>query len=116
VDPGVHILAFVITAPEASPAEAFAALHAGGPVLIDVRERWEHEQNAIPGAILLPLGELPGRLGEIPDDRDVYVHCQVGARSANAVAFLRAHGRPRACNVTGGIDAWHEAGLPVTSP
>jgi rhodanese-related sulfurtransferase len=67
----------------------------------------------IPGALLIPLGELPGRLQEIPENRDVYVYCRMGGRSGRAVEYLREHGRPRAVNVTGGIDAWKEAGLPV---
>jgi rhodanese-related sulfurtransferase len=83
-------------------------------VLIDVREPWEHEQQRIPGAVLIPLREVHDRLAEIPEDRDVYVHCHVGARSAAAVEYLRAHGRPRAINVAGGIEAWLGAGLPVT--
>ena len=67
----------------------------------------------IPGAVLIPLGAVPERLAEIPGDRDVYVHCRLGGRSTKAVEFLREHGRPRAYNVAGGIDAWKAAGLPV---
>ena len=99
---------------ESTPEETFAALRDGDAVLIDVRETWEFDQASIPGAVLIPLGEIPERLDEIPDDRDVYVHCRVGGRSAKAVDFLRSHGRPRARNVAGGIDRWREAGLPVT--
>lgn len=98
---------------EASPSDAYEAVR-GGAVLIDVREPWEYEQIRIPGAVLIPLGEVPDRLGEIPEATDVYVHCRLGGRSGKAVEFLRAHGRPRSFNVVGGIDAWKEAGLPVT--
>ena len=96
-----------------TPEQAYAALRDAGAVLIDVREPWEHEQASIPGAVLIPLGELADRVGEVPEDRAVYVHCRMGGRSARAVEFLRAHGRPRSFNVVGGIDAWREAGLPV---
>lgn len=99
--------------PEVSPAVAHAALQAGGAVLIDVRERSEYEQVRIPGSILIPLAELPGRMSEIPADQDVYVHCRVGGRSARAVDYLRTFGRPNSYNVSGGIDAWQDAGLPV---
>ena len=99
---------------EATPQEAFAAIERGEAVLIDVRELWENEQMRIPGAVLIPLGELPDRLADIPEDRDVYVHCRVGGRSGRAVEYLRENGRPRTFNVAGGIDAWKEAGLPVT--
>lgn len=98
---------------EISPKDASAALEAGGAVLIDVRERSEYDQVHIPGAILIPLAELPGRLGEIPADQDVYVHCRMGGRSARAVDYLRTFGRPKSYNVSGGIEAWEEAGLPV---
>ena len=99
-------------AAEATPQEARDAIR-NGAVLLDVREPWEFEQIRIPGAILIPLGEVPQRLAEIPEGRDVYVYCRMGGRSARAAEFLRAHGRPAAYNVVGGIDAWKEAGLPV---
>ena len=95
-----------------TPQQAREAISAGA-VLIDVREPWEHEQMRIPGAVLIPLGEMPDRLAEVPADKDVYVHCRLGGRSGRAVEFLRSHGRPRSFNVEGGIDAWKEAGLPV---
>jgi rhodanese-related sulfurtransferase len=97
---------------EVSPREAHAAV-SGGALLVDVREAWEWEERRIPGALLLPLGELPDRIAELPEDRDIYVHCRMGGRSQRAVDFLRGAGRPRAANVRGGIDAWEEAGLPV---
>jgi rhodanese-related sulfurtransferase len=100
---------------EASPQEAYAAVQ-DGAVLIDVREEWEYQEMSIPGAVLIPLGQVLDRLDEIPEDSDVYVHCRMGSRSARAVEFLRAHGRPRSFNVAGGIEAWEEAGLPITSP
>ena len=98
---------------EATPQQAYEAVASGAAVLIDVRESWESEQQHVPGALLIPLGEVAGRLDEIPDDRDVYVHCRVGGRSGKAVEFLHEHGRPRAINVVGGIEAWQEAGLTV---
>jgi rhodanese-related sulfurtransferase len=78
-----------------------------------VREPWEWDERRIPGAVLVPLAELPSRVGELPVDRDIYVHCKVGIRSLRAVEYLRNSGRPRSVNVRGGIDAWREAGLPT---
>ena len=98
---------------EVSPKAVSEALASGGAVLIDVRERSEYDEARIPGSILIPLGQLTARLDEIPTDRDVYVHCRMGGRSARAVDYLRAFGRPKSYNVTGGIDAWAEAGLPI---
>jgi rhodanese-related sulfurtransferase len=86
-------------------------LEEGSP-LIDVREPDEYEQARAPGARLVPLGEVPDRIGEIPSDRTVYVICRSGGRSAKAVEHLRAQGID-AVNVTGGTLAWIEAGNAV---
>jgi len=98
---------------EVSPKAVSEALHAGGAVLIDVRQPAEYNQAHIPGAVLIPLQSLPARLSEIPADRDVYVHCHMGSRSARAVDYLRANGRPNSYNVSGGLEAGEDAGLPV---
>ena len=82
--------------------------------IIDVREPGEHEAGHAPGATLIPLGELPQRTGEVPTEGIVYVICEWGGRSAQAVELLVAHGID-AVNVTGGTSAWREAGLPVES-
>ncbi len=77
------------------------------PQLIDVREPLEHAINRIEGSTLIPLGDLPSRLGEIDQVRDVVVYCRVGARSARAAELLRGAGF-RAWNLAGGIDQWIE--------
>jgi adenylyltransferase/sulfurtransferase len=59
--------------------------------LIDVREPHEWEICRIPGASLVPLGELPNRLAELPLDRDLVLHCHKGVRSMRALSFLRDH-------------------------
>jgi adenylyltransferase/sulfurtransferase len=89
------------------------ALAGGEAHLLDVREPWEHEKQRIPGAVLIPMAQIPARLGEIPTDRDVYVHCAVGARSARVVEYLRSKGIERSYNMGGGLEAWVRAGLPV---
>jgi rhodanese-related sulfurtransferase len=99
--------------PEVTPTATSEALAGGGAMLIDVREQWEYDEVRIPGSILIPLGQLQARITEIPTDRDVYVHCRMGARSARAVDYLRTFGHPNSYNVSGGIEAWEEAGLPV---
>jgi adenylyltransferase/sulfurtransferase len=77
-------------------------------VLLDVREPQEYEIARIDGATLIPLGQLPDRLGELKNDVELVVHCHSGMRSARAVQFLRQHGYARAVNLAGGIDAWSE--------
>lgn len=90
------------------PAAALAAALAADPeaVLIDVREPHEHAAARIPGARLIPLGELPTRCDTLPADRMIFVHCKSGMRSARAARLLRERGFTRVTNVAGGIDAW----------
>lgn len=75
-------------------------------LLIDVREPHEHAMARIEGARLIPLGTLMQHAGSLPMDRDIYVHCKMGMRSARACEMLMARGFTRVANVTGGIDAW----------
>jgi adenylyltransferase/sulfurtransferase len=77
-------------------------------VLIDVREPDEHAIARIQGARLIPLKTLPEMLESLPRDRDLYVHCKSGMRSAKAVRMLMERGFTRVHNVHGGIDAWLE--------
>ncbi len=74
--------------------------------LLDVREQQEFDMCRIPNSVLIPLGEVPARMEEIPKDRQVYVHCRSGVRSANAVKFLQQAGYETIANVEGGILAW----------
>lgn len=83
-----------------------------GRPLVDVRQPDEYEQAHAPGARLIPLGEVPDRVDEIPTDETVYVICRSGGRSGKAVEYLRGKGID-AVNVAGGTLAWVEAGNPV---
>jgi rhodanese-related sulfurtransferase len=74
--------------------------------ILDVREPWERDICAFDGSHNIPLGELPGRIGELPTDRPLVVVCHHGMRSLQATQWLRAQGREQACNLQGGIDAW----------
>jgi len=76
------------------------------PVILDVRESFELAICRIPGARHIPLGELPGRLGELDPAAEIVVHCKSGRRSARAVGLLRGHGYGGAVNLTGGILCW----------
>jgi rhodanese-related sulfurtransferase len=90
-----------------------AAAREGGAPLIDVREPDEFAQARVPGATLIPLGEVADRLGEVPTDRTVYVICARGGRSAKAVQLYRSHGID-AVNVAGGTLGWIDAGHQIT--
>jgi adenylyltransferase/sulfurtransferase len=74
--------------------------------ILDVREPHEVDIVRIEGTTVIPLGELPKRVGELDPTKDLVVHCKVGGRSAKAVAFLRENGFPQAINLKGGILAW----------
>jgi rhodanese-related sulfurtransferase len=78
------------------------------PLIIDVREKSENDICSLPGSTLIPLGELPGRFGELPKDRPIVLHCHHGGRSGRATAFLRQNGYANAVNLAGGIHAWSE--------
>ena len=79
---------------------------AGAPELIDVREVGEWEIARIPGARLIPLGELPGRLAELDPRRPIVTYCHRGVRSMRALEILRAAGFHDVRSLAGGIDAW----------
>jgi len=83
-----------------------------GAAVIDVREPGEYAGGHVPGATLVPLMTVPQRLDDLPAGRPLYVVCAVGARSAQAAAFLESRG-VEAVNVDGGTNDWVAAGYPV---
>ena len=84
----------------------------GDLVVLDVREAEEWVAGHAPGAVHIPLLQLPARIGELPPARQVLCVCRVGARSAQATAYLRAHGIA-AVNLAGGMLAWERASRPL---
>ena len=99
------------TIPEITPAELKERLDRGERLtVIDVREpfEWDIGNLGSHGARLIPLGELPDRLGEISPDDEVVLHCRSGARSGRALELLREKGYPRLWNLKGGILAWSD--------
>ncbi len=101
------------TTPVVSVAEAKAMLDRGQAQLIDVREVWEWVTSRIPGATLIPMGEIPQRMQEIAQDRTLIIHCATGQRSATVTDALRQAGYERVYNLAGGIVAWMNEQLPV---
>ena len=88
------------------------------PVLLDVRESWEWLVSSLEshGALLIPLGELEARMGEVPRDRPIVVYCRSGERSLTAARSLAEAGFEDVANLAGGMLAWArdvEPGLPV---
>jgi rhodanese-related sulfurtransferase len=83
------------------------------PILLDVREANEFTEVRAPGAVLLPMSVFTARIEELPADRPLLVICHVGGRSAAAAGYLARTGRADIVNVSGGMEAWERAGLPV---
>jgi sulfur-carrier protein adenylyltransferase/sulfurtransferase len=91
------------------PVEVKAKLDRGDSfTFIDVREPHEYQICRIPGARLIPLGELPKRVSELDAAEEIVAHCKSGMRSGKAVDFLRSAGFTRVRNMQGGILAWSD--------
>ena len=76
------------------------------PVLLDVREPWEYEKAHIEGTLLIPMREVPARVAQIEEAKEVVAICHHGGRSMQVAMFLEKNGFKRVHNLVGGIDAW----------
>jgi hydroxyacylglutathione hydrolase len=83
------------------------------PVVLDVREPWEYRQGHIPGARLIPLGELNSHLNELDPEQPIAVVCATGSRSQSAAALLGQKDFKKVYNVLHGMTGWSQQGLPV---
>ncbi len=91
------------------PKELKALLDRKDPLfLLDVREPHEWQICRIPQAHLIPLGQLPARLGELNSADEIVAYCRSGVRSGKAVDLLRKSGFRKIKNLTGGILAWSD--------
>lgn len=93
---------------EIAPAEVERRLKGDHPPLVvDVREPSEHAEGVIPGAILLPLAQVPERVGELDKNREIVVTCAHGMRSAEATLFLTLRaGFTNVKSMAGGMSQW----------
>ena len=71
--------------------------------LLDVREEYEYQEGHVKGAVNLPLREILSQKDSLPKDKDIYVYCRSGHRSADAVNFLKSLGFEKVHNVDGGF-------------
>ncbi len=94
--------------------DTFAAAFAEGAVVLDVRNPDEYESGHVPGAVLIPLGELSERREDIPDGEPVYVICAMGGRSLQATKAMVGAGY-QAVSVAGGTKGWIEQGRDVVT-
>jgi rhodanese-related sulfurtransferase len=76
------------------------------PVLLDVRETWEVALGTLPGAVTIPMGDVPARVDELNPQQPVVCICHHGMRSLRVAQFLQARGFADVINLAGGTDAW----------
>lgn len=81
--------------------------------LLDVREPGEYRQGRIPGAVNIPLGDLPDRMGEVPNDHNIVIVCARGGRSTMVAEFLSENGFQKLYNLVDGTIGWQMRGLPL---
>lgn len=101
-------------AQEISAQEALSQQQAGeGPVFLDVRTPEEFASGRVPGAVNLPIQQLPSRLAELGKDDRLVVYCERGTRSAVAVDTLVEAGYTNVSHLMGDMAGWRAAGLPI---
>jgi glyoxylase-like metal-dependent hydrolase (beta-lactamase superfamily II)/rhodanese-related sulfurtransferase len=83
------------------------------PQLLDIRADKERRDKFIEGSLHIPLNHLQERMGELPSDRPLVVHCAGGYRSSIAASMIKRHGNANVSELLGGIAAWEKSGLPV---
>ena len=81
-------------------------------ILLDVREPMEYKIAHLPDSVLIPLGELPARLGELDPEQEIVTMCHHGMRSQSALGILRQNGFTKVKNLSGGIDAYSQMADP----
>ena len=104
--------------PEIDVAAAAAQIQDKQIKVLDVREPAEFATGVIQGAVLIPLGQVEKRIGELDGlkDRPMLVVCGSGGRSAQAIKVLSKYGFTKLTNIKGGMNAWRKAKLPVVAP
>ncbi|MGC8876570.1 MAG: rhodanese-like domain-containing protein [Thermus sp.] len=94
------------------PAAAKQMMDTLDVFILDVREPSEFKDGRIPGAVNIPIRELPKRIGEIPKGKPIIIYCGIGHRGAMGLVFLRGQGY-NVKSILGGFKAWTGANLPV---
>lgn len=87
-----------------------------GSTIVDVREPVEWTTGHVPGALLIPLGELRGSLPSIPRHRPVVTICEAGVRSCTAASLLASAGFTEVAHVPAGSSGYRASRLPLAFP
>lgn len=99
---------------EISVDQAFKK-YQSGVFFLDVRQPEEWEEYHAPNSTLIPLGELPNRLSELPRDQEIVVVCRSGNRSQQGRDILLNNGFNQVTSMAGGLKTWRDNGYPVVS-
>jgi rhodanese-related sulfurtransferase len=101
--------------PSVNTLEATQLINREDAIVLDVREAAEYANGHVLGAKNVPLSQFESRVAELEKHKakPVIVYCESGNRAGNAQATLRAKGFERAVNLSGGVGAWQQAGLPM---
>lgn len=101
--------------PQLDPTALKKVAGKNGRQVVDVRNPDEWSGGHLPGAIHIPLAQLPDRIGELDASAPIVLHCRGGGRSSIATSYLRSHGLANVSNLAGGFDAWVAQGFEVES-
>jgi len=111
--------AAVSSAPKSLPAEISSteakAKKDAGAFMLDVREQSEWNEVHMPGATLIPLGQLANRLKDLPKDKEIVVVCRSGNRSATGRDILKQAGFTSVTSMAGGMNDWQAKGFAVAT-
>lgn len=94
------------------PAAAKQMMDTLDVFILDVREPSEFKDGRIPGAVNIPIRDLPKRIGELPKNKPIIIYCGIGHRGAMGLVLLRGLGY-NVKSILGGYKAWTGANLPV---
>ena len=107
---GLVLIVLLLISSRGLPAEVSVQdayqMRKDGAFILDVREPDEWQEKHIPGATLIPLGQLPDRINEVPQDQDIVVVCRSGNRSQEGRDILLAAGFKNVTSMAGGINEW----------
>ena len=102
------------------PVDQAKAAVTQADVVIDVREADEYAAGHLPGAVHMSRGLLEFKLSATPDlqarDKNIVLYCKSGGRAALSALALKEMGYLNVKSITGGYDAWIQAGLPSAVP
>lgn len=98
-------------------AEEFIKIKDDDLVLLDVRTIEEYNNGHIPGAVNLPLDELPDLLAQLPSkNQKIVVYCRTGYRAGKAIKILHKQGYTNLVHLNGDFSEWKKAALPIAHP